>query len=386
MEATGVTARQQQRHAPSRRLRTVLAKNNSLNDCPPASRRGTARFLWGGDSDWQCLEERDGSDNLVARFTYAPGYIDAVAVQERDLNADSDFGDTNEVAYYQANTLFSVYALSDADGAVVERYRYDAYGGCTVLDADGSADADGLSDVGNPYLFTGRGLDLETGLMQYRHRYYSPGLGRFMSRDLCEYEDSYALYGYADSSPADNTDPSGLAKEIGRYTLWVPPESLVEKLRANPFVPPDIPERVEASRRPFTVVIYEETWKFWWRGFREGWTAGMYKIRAASALWQRKQWNEEAHDRFKAIGLADSPVETWTDVTATSGVVATYFAVSAIGLRVATRVNVDFKIHPPGHDFPVWGKVRHFMINVYRVGISKSQILYKQIPFPFIKF
>ncbi len=87
---------------------------------------GTARFLWGGNSDWQCLEERDSGGDLVARYTYSPGYIDAVAVQERDLNSDDDFGDANEVVYYHSNTLFSVYALSDADENVVERYRYDA--------------------------------------------------------------------------------------------------------------------------------------------------------------------------------------------------------------------------------------------------------------------
>jgi len=31
--------------------------------------------------DWQCLEELDADDDIVARYTYAPGYIDAVAVQ-----------------------------------------------------------------------------------------------------------------------------------------------------------------------------------------------------------------------------------------------------------------------------------------------------------------
>jgi len=40
--------------------------------------------------------------------------------------------------------------------SVIERYRYDAYGEVTVLDADGSVDADGLSDVRKPYLFTAR--------------------------------------------------------------------------------------------------------------------------------------------------------------------------------------------------------------------------------------
>ena len=76
--------------------------------CPPPPRldpegvNGTTRFVWGGQSDWQCLKERDGSGDLVARYTYAPGYIDAVAVQERDLNADDDFADTNEVVYYHS--------------------------------------------------------------------------------------------------------------------------------------------------------------------------------------------------------------------------------------------------------------------------------------------
>lgn len=81
------------------------------------------------------------------------------------------------MVYYHSNTLFSIYALSDANETVIERYRYNAYGGVTVLDADGSVDADGLSDVENPYVFTGRRLDTQSGLMQCGHRYYAPTLG-----------------------------------------------------------------------------------------------------------------------------------------------------------------------------------------------------------------
>ena len=167
------------------------------------------RFIWGGEADWQCLEERDTSGDLVARYTYAPGYIDAVAVQERDLNSDTDFADTNELVYYHQNTLFSVMALTDANGSVVERYRYDAYGACTVLDPDGSADADGLSDVENPYTFTGRRLDDESGLMQYRHRWYSPTVGRFISGDPQEYLETFNLYEYCRSRPSVLVDPTG---------------------------------------------------------------------------------------------------------------------------------------------------------------------------------
>jgi YD repeat-containing protein len=107
-----------------RRIRKVVTNKGALN--------GTTRFLWGGMSDWQCLEELASDDDIVARYTYAPGYIDAVAAQERDLNADNDFADSGEVVYYHSITLFSVYALSDANETVVERYKYDAYGACTA--------------------------------------------------------------------------------------------------------------------------------------------------------------------------------------------------------------------------------------------------------------
>jgi len=105
------------------------------------------------------------------------------------------------VVYYHTNTLFSVYALSAGDESVVERYRYDAYGAGTVLDADWSTDADGLSDVKNPYAFTGRRADVESGLMQYRHRYYSPALGRFISCDPVQFANSYNPYVYCLANP-----------------------------------------------------------------------------------------------------------------------------------------------------------------------------------------
>ncbi|MFO7956343.1 MAG: RHS repeat-associated core domain-containing protein [Candidatus Brocadiia bacterium] len=186
----------------TRRILKVVTNKGDLN--------GTTRFVWGGKSDWQCLEERDGSGDLVARFTYAPGYIDAPARQERDLNSDGDFGDDDEVVWYHSSTLYSVYALTDGSENVVERYRYDAYGACTVLDADFSSDADNASDVKNPYAFTGRRVDAESGLMQYRHRYDASELGRFVSRDPLEYVGGPHLYLYLCARPTAAADPLGL--------------------------------------------------------------------------------------------------------------------------------------------------------------------------------
>ncbi len=146
----------------------------------------------------------------MARYTYAPGYIDAVAIQERDLNSDGDFAHSNEVVYYHSNTLFSVYALSDANETIIERYRYDGYGLATVLDSDGSADGDGLSDVDSPYTFTARRVDVESGLMQYRNRQYDAYLGRFGQRDPAGHDVQSALYVLAGCNPTAHIDPLGL--------------------------------------------------------------------------------------------------------------------------------------------------------------------------------
>ncbi|MBN1974592.1 MAG: hypothetical protein JW787_13210 [Sedimentisphaerales bacterium] len=34
--------------------------------------------------------------------------------------------------------------------------------------------------TGNPYMFTARAYDIETGLYYYRARYYNPYIGRFL--------------------------------------------------------------------------------------------------------------------------------------------------------------------------------------------------------------
>jgi len=96
--------------------------------------------------------------------------------------------------FVHANHLYGVAALTDNDGAVVERYRYDAYGQRIVLAGDGVTLRWG-SSYGNQVGITGRYLDKETGLWYFRARYYSGSLGRFASRDPLGHVDGKGLYG-----------------------------------------------------------------------------------------------------------------------------------------------------------------------------------------------
>lgn len=132
--------------------------------------------------DQRLLEERDQSDAVLATYTYG-SYIDEPLTMDRG----------GKRYYYHSNKQFSTYALTDSTGQIVERYVYTPYGQVTTFDAAYNNPA--LSSrVGNPFTFTGRELDAETGLMHFRARTYDTIQGRFKQRDPSGYVDGMNLY------------------------------------------------------------------------------------------------------------------------------------------------------------------------------------------------
>ncbi|NLK40497.1 MAG: hypothetical protein GX298_00385 [Planctomycetes bacterium] len=139
--------------------------------------------------------------------------------------------------YYLHDHLYSPAAMLTEWG-VAERYEYDAYGRRSVMSAGFAhrSNSHYLSDLG----LTGReidALDLDAAAtprlqhMHYRHRDYSPKLGRFMQHDPLGIRpyvivDGFLfsvplvghwgnnLYGYVEGSPVLYLDHDGLKRKV----------------------------------------------------------------------------------------------------------------------------------------------------------------------------
>ncbi len=66
----------------------------------------------------------------------------------------------------------------------------------------------------NPFQYTARESDPETGLYYYRARYYDPTSGRFLSEDPLQMVFSASQYQYAAANPLTRNDPLGLWPEL----------------------------------------------------------------------------------------------------------------------------------------------------------------------------
>jgi RHS repeat-associated protein len=95
--------------------------------------------------------------------------------------------------YYHRNQQYSIVGLSDAAGALVERYAYTAYGELTILAPDRTLRA--TSSFQNRYTYTGREWDPTLRLYYFRARWLEPKAGRFIGRDPLGYVDGMGLYG-----------------------------------------------------------------------------------------------------------------------------------------------------------------------------------------------
>ena len=96
--------------------------------------------------------------------------------------------------------------IKESDKSIAAVYEYDPFG----RQIRGSGP---MADL-NPFRFSTKFTDVETGLVYYGYRYYNPVHGRFISRDPIGERGGLNLYGFVGNDAVNNWDYLGLAPTV----------------------------------------------------------------------------------------------------------------------------------------------------------------------------
>ena len=146
----------------------------------------------------QVLAETDASGTITAYYLYGRGLIARITPD-------------GQRSTHHFDLRGSTVALTGASGSVTDKYAYTAFG--MVANREGGQP--------NPFRYLGRYgiMDDGNGLSYARARYFSPSLGRFLTKDplLGNDEDGQSLhrYAYALNNPLRLVDVTGLSPQKG---------------------------------------------------------------------------------------------------------------------------------------------------------------------------
>jgi RHS repeat-associated protein len=148
----------------------------------------------------QMLVENDTNNSPVAYYVYGLGLTERISADKT-------------VSTYHFNLQGSAIALTDLSGNVTDSYAYDSFG---IL-----ANSDGDSPQPFRYLGLYGIVDDSTGLLYARARYFSPQLGRFLTKDIATSKDndgqSLNRFVYALNNPLRFRDATGLVATEGNF-------------------------------------------------------------------------------------------------------------------------------------------------------------------------
>ena len=158
---------------------------------------GTTNYLY---DSWDLIEEADNSGNVLARYIDGVGFDQPLSMLR------------SGTASFSSDLLGSITSLSNSSGVLASTYSYDAFGKLSAS----------TGTLVNPFQFTGREFDPETGIPEYRMRYYDQNVGRFISEDPINFRGGIDFYAYTLNNPVNWIDPFGLEVQECRRPIKVP--------------------------------------------------------------------------------------------------------------------------------------------------------------------
>jgi RHS repeat-associated protein len=160
----------------------------------------TSIFAYDGDN---LIETVNSTGSVVSRY-------------EQTQNVDEPLAEdrSGTTSYYEADGLGSVSSLTSTAAALADTYTYDSFGNLT----------NSAGSVSNPFSYTAREFDAETGLYYYRARYYDPTIGRFLGEDPIGFQAGDSnFYRYVQNGPVNLTDPQGTCPHCDPSGHSLPP-------------------------------------------------------------------------------------------------------------------------------------------------------------------
>jgi RHS repeat-associated protein len=229
-----------------RRVRKVAYPwHDALGDWSTTPSRDI-RFVYDG---WNLLLELDGRDltdgsgggpdgqpdnTVIRKYTWgldlsgtlqaAGGIGGLLAVEDANATPSDPGDDLRYLYFYDANG--NVGQLADlADGSVDAKYEYNAYGSALLDPFD--VNVSGPYASTNPYRFSTKYLDAETGMYNYGYRYYHSSSGRWLNRDPIGEEGAKNLLSFVNNQPIRSFDPLGLYAIDVVVRTWIDKTSIV---------------------------------------------------------------------------------------------------------------------------------------------------------------
>ena len=229
----------------SRKAGKVQLQNNGKGSSRTTQEEKTFISIYDGDDESHEYELKAE----LARNGHQKGYLNRHKSESRldlvrEFIGGPDADDLEHTRYGKISLamlkdgLGSTIALTGREGKAIARIGYDAWGNFRWSDNDKHSSCkddecdsylnrlENTRGFGNgnhngwafgkqfaskltPYLYTGRRYSEITNQYFNRNRYYSPALGRFVSKDPIGFNGGMNLYRYADNNPVLFTDPTG---------------------------------------------------------------------------------------------------------------------------------------------------------------------------------